>query len=194
MSNPPSTYAPIPYFSGIIYNPTDFIENSTTAVLTYAEALKLFLQKNTPIPLLYSPNNLTSETQLGYSIFDTITNTSALPSGVTSSVFTSNIALPTGVWLITYSIRIQSVAVMNGIALNLYGVDNINGTNLCYGQTNLTPSATTSIGGTGTFIIKSGVNGVNVYNINCYVAYTTGSASILTTGSFQSNVQRTRIA
>lgn len=294
MSNPPSVPAPNPYFSGIIYNPSDYISVSGDSALTYSQAIALFIQKtisdsvtgvtnfvnglttssvlaktisatcnlwtnatgeinigtlggrsalihigdgdnnlsgsgvhinnglntasnvqilngtgstgtinlgsatsttncNCPLRLIYSPTNLTATNQLGYSTFDTITNTTALPSGTTSSVFTSNVSLPTGVWLITYSIRIQSVAVMNGIALNLYGVDNINGVNLCYGQTNLTPSATTSIGGTGTFVIKSGVGGVNVYNINCYVAYTTGSPSILTTGSFQSNVQRTRI-
>ena len=103
MSNPPSTYAPTPYFPGIIYSPSDFIENSTTAVLTYAEALRLFLQKNTPIPLLYAPSALTSETQLGYSVTSTFTAV-AFVSG-TSTIIRSLQVPVTGVYLVTWQIQ-----------------------------------------------------------------------------------------
>ena len=105
MSNPPSTYAPIPYFSGIIYNPSDFIEYSTTAVLTYAEALKLFLQKNTPIPLLYAPSALTGETQLGYSVTSTF-GAVAFSSGPTTSTIIKSLQVSvTGMYLVTWEIQ-----------------------------------------------------------------------------------------
>ncbi len=45
MSNPPSVPAPNPYFSGIIYNPTDFLSVSGDSALTYSQAIALFIQK-----------------------------------------------------------------------------------------------------------------------------------------------------
>jgi len=45
MSNPPSVPAPNPYFSGIIYNPSDYISVSGDSALTYSQAIALFIQK-----------------------------------------------------------------------------------------------------------------------------------------------------
>jgi hypothetical protein len=45
MSNPPSVPAPNPYFSGIIYNPSDFLSISGDSALTYSQAIALFIQK-----------------------------------------------------------------------------------------------------------------------------------------------------
>jgi len=116
MSNPPSTYAPIPFFSGIIYNPTDFIENSTTAVLTYAEALKLFLEKNTPIPLNYLPSAITSEKQLGYKIAGTVGTTTLTVGNTYYNLFQAT--CPAGIYLITGNVYFNTPGGFAALTIN----------------------------------------------------------------------------
>jgi len=111
MSNPPASYKPSPYFSGIVYNPTDFINNSKTAVLTYTDALTLFLQKNTPIPLLYSPSNITTTSQLGYR-YQVVNATTATSSATVSTITQwASFTVPAGVWLYEAVLFINTVSV-----------------------------------------------------------------------------------
>ncbi len=115
MSNPPSSYKPSPYFSGIVYNPTDFINNSTTAVITYSQALALFLQKNTPITLSYSPSALTSTSSLGY--LKTVTGSASVLTGATPYDVCNTGSLPAGVWLITANFTFPNITAF----LTYYG-------------------------------------------------------------------------
>jgi hypothetical protein len=194
MSNPPSVYAPTPLFSGIIYNPSDFIENSTTAVLTYAEALKLFLQKNTPIPLNYLPSAITTTSQLGYTVNDTITGTT-IANGSATNAFSTAITLSTGVWLINYSLRLEPTS--GSSLITLYSTTAQDSTSVVYAQsslgfTNITANSGQGLCSNGSFVIKS--NGSTTYNVVAYALYTGGTSfGFVKTGSNPSLIQRTRI-
>jgi len=132
----------------------------------------------------------TANTQLGYTVFDTITNTGNITSFTAFNIFSSYVSLPAGVWLITFSVRIKSTVAMTIQSYNIYGVDNVGG--VAYGQTtNTYPSSTTDIGNTGTFVISS--SGSSTYNVTIFLGYTTGTASLNLAGAYSSNVQRTRI-
>ena len=295
MSNPPSSTKPNPYFSGIIYNPTDYISLSSSSYITYSQAASLFIQKtiadsvsgitnfvngittsniitkavsttcdlwvtstsgvinigtaggrsaiihigdgnsnlsgsavhinngtntvsgvnilngtgstgtiqlaasggaisaNCPLTLNYAPTLLTATSSLGYTTTDTITLTS-LTSGTAVNLFSSNISLPAGVWLITYSLRLSSATNITFSSTNIYGIDNVNGTSIVYGQQgNNYGSANTVYAFTGTFIIKATAGSITSYNISFYSIYTTGSPALVITGALCSNIQRTRI-
>jgi hypothetical protein len=167
---------------------------NATGTITLGSATKA-LTANVPLTINYLPTALTGTNMIGYSTTDAITFTSAFTSGSASNIFTSSISLPAGIWMITYSLRIESAVAMSGISYNSYGTDNVNGTSFPYGQIVTNPvNGTTIVGGTGTFIIKSGVGGITSYNVSVYIAFTGGSPSILRSGAFSSNVQRTRIA
>jgi len=198
MSNPPAVFAPSPNFTDIIYNPTDFIKNSSTAVLTYTDALKLFLQKNTPIPLLYSPSAITSTSQLGYTVRDDYTFTGIIPNSANQVLFTTDVALPTGVWLINYYIRIISVSSTIISSYNSFGNTNrLAATGQYYGgfgnPSNQTVTTVLPCASSGSFVIQSGVSSITQYNIQVYVVGVSGGSISLDTGTSKGYVIRTRI-
>jgi hypothetical protein len=171
---------------------------STAGLTTYA-----------PIKISYPPSNLTSDS-LGYHTLDFIMRTSvSLTSSTINYVFAMqpngsqvNMALPSGIWLITYKIGIRCLEGSASLtSCTVYGITNdvyIYGYGFISDNTPKTITTTAKNAYSGSFVINSrGTISENVdsYNIVIIPNYT-GQALILDqsqTGIYSSFVQRTRI-
>jgi hypothetical protein len=146
---------------------------------------------NRPLTVGYVPSAITNNTQIGYTVEDTI-NITTLTSG-NQFAFTTGVTLPAGVWLITASFRITGPSVV--VTDQNYGI-NIVGTvpTITYGQYLLTGSITASgLSYTGTGVVVS--NGTTAYNVQLYIVYSGGSLAVSpSSNSSGSNIRRTRIA
>jgi hypothetical protein len=132
----------------------------------------------------------TASTMLGFTLYDTISYITTIPAYSAINLFSSYVSLPAGVWLITYSLRIESGVAMTIQSYNTYGLDNFGA--IAYGQfTNTYDSPQTAIGSSGSFVINS--SGSSTYNIALFFGYTTGTPTFNLAGFFSSYVQRTRI-
>ena len=153
MSNPPSSTKPNPYFSGIIYNPTDYVSLSSSSYITYAQAASLFIQKT---------------------IADSVSGITNFVNGITtSSILAKTISTTCNLWtnatgeifIGTYSGRSAIIHIGDGNS-NLSGsaVHINNGTN--------TASNVNILNGTGsTGIINLG-SSTSTTNCNCPLTLT----------------------
>jgi hypothetical protein len=173
MSNPPSSYKPNPYFSGITYNATDFINNSKTALITYTDALTLFLQKNTPIPLNYLPSAITGTNQLGYKITPTFATTSLVAAAPTNI---AQATCPAGIYLITANVYFNFPAGYSILSINTSVAVDTN----CYVTSNYGTGSCIQI----SRVVNSNIDGTQTWIL---VAQTAGATTV---GSVRFNVYR----
>ena len=137
----------------------------------------------------------TVNTQLGFVVVETI-NATTIATSTTTNAFTTNVTLPSGIWLINYSLRLEPTAGTSVItSFFTYGKDNA-GTPVIYGQSALTGSfsAVTGTGlcTNGSFVISS--SGTTTYNIPMFVTYTGGTSfGVVKTGTNPSIITRTRV-
>jgi len=170
---------------------------STVGLTTYA-----------PITLSYPPSDLTSNS-LGYHTFDPITRLSAnLTSNTNNYVFASqsngsqqDLALLSGIWLITYKIGIQcSLGSASLTSCTVYGITNdvpTYGYGFISDNTPKTITTTAKNAYSGSFVINSrGSTSENIHSYNIVIIpIYTGQAPILdrSSGIYSTFVQRTRI-
>ena len=150
---------------------------------------------NRPLTIGYSPTAITTDTQIGYTVKDTIV-ASAVTSGLFTDLFTP-ITLPAGVWLVTYSIRFASTSattVTDAFAFSNTG--NPAGTNPLQISGFTYPIITTggcSLVLGGTFVVTS--TGSTTYTVQFVFNYTGSAVSLFSdTTPFGSSVRRVRIA
>jgi hypothetical protein len=145
-----------------------------------------------PLTIGYSPSQITNLNQIGYTTEDPINGDTISDGG--RSLFSSNVTLPAGVWLITYSLRFGLFQSMN--VLNTFIYDAINGTGVPYGQYYIYNRVTgVSLACSGTGVLTS--NGSLGYNIMCYTSLDASVGSYLLpqkSGNYRTVVTRTRIA
>jgi hypothetical protein len=149
---------------------------------------------NSPLTVGYVPSAITTTSQIGYTVKDTIGATSMV-SGVDTNSF-GPITLPAGVWLITYSFRFLSAG---SSILTQYFIYNNNGsiysTVPLHIQCNTTTQylASNGIGLSGSYYIVS--DGTTTYTLTLNLIYTGSAMSIQSdTTAFGSSVRRVRIA
>jgi hypothetical protein len=150
---------------------------------------------NRPLVLGYAPSALMSSNMLGHTTTDTITLTGTIPSATLSSLF-SDLTLPVGVWLITYSVRYRSAGTSTITAYYIWGQDSITVQNPPKAVNATNTTFITSVDGfanTGTFVVSS--TGTTTYVVRIYMAYSGSDMRIdLGTPDFGSVITRTRIA
>lgn len=170
---------------------------STTNILgtTNIGSTSKVLTINAPMVVGYATSALTLPTQIGYTVYDTITLTGTIPSNANRYFFgAGGKVLPSGVWLIQFTTRARSAGTSTFTRYFTWGEDSITGTNPLSAMTSL--SSTTVIDSEGlstcgAFTVTS--TGTTTYNIVIYFVYT-GSAISFDAGTFGSTVKRTRLA
>jgi hypothetical protein len=135
---------------------------------------------------------------LGYTTRDDYTFTGNFPSGANQVLFSSDVALPTGVWLINYYIRIISASSTTIGSYNSFGNTNqLATTGQYYGgvsyPSSQTITTTLPVASSGSFVIQSGVSNNIQYNIQVYINAIVGGTLKLETGTNKGYVIRTRI-
>ena len=180
------------------------IGNSTCAVNINSSALSLgtstkTLTVQTPVTINYTPTVLTATNMIGYTTRDDYTFTGTIPNSANQVLFTTDVALPTGVWLINYYIRIISASSTVISSYNSFGNTNRLGvTGQYYGGCgvagNQTVTTALPCASSGSFVIQSGVSSITQYNIQVYIVGVSGGALSLDTGTAKGYCIRTRIA
>jgi hypothetical protein len=150
---------------------------------------------NNPLTVGYAPSAITTNTQIGYTVSDTIDFTGAYTSSVAGTFFTTYKTLPAGVWLIQFSTRVRSTASSTLTRWFFWGENSVD--NVSPVQAFTSSSATTvidaeGISAAGTFTVTS--DGTVGYNIVAYFAYTGSAVNIDKAAGYASSVKRTRIA
>ena len=167
MSNPPSVFAPSPNFTGIIYNPTDFIKNSTS-VLTYAQATALFIQKT---------------------ISDSVTGITNFVNGLTtSSILAKTIAATCNLWTnATGEIFIGTLGGRSALIHIGDGDSNLAGSGVHINNGLNTASNVQILNGTGsTGTINLG-SSTSTTNCNCPLTLTYAPSLLTATGDIGYN-------
>jgi hypothetical protein len=150
---------------------------------------------NNPLTVGYVPSAITTTSQIGYTVADTIDFTGAYTSSTAGTFFTGYKTLPAGVWLIQFSSRVRSAGISTLTRWYFWGENSVDGSAPIQAYTS--SSATTVIdteglSAAGTFTVTS--NGSGGYNIFAYFVYTGSAVNIDKSAGFGSNVKRTRIA
>jgi hypothetical protein len=150
---------------------------------------------NRPLTIGYAPSAITTTSQIGYTVADTIDFTGAYTSSTAGTFFTNYKTLPAGVWLIQFSSRVRSAGTSTLTRWYFWGENSVDGSAPINAYTS--SSATTVIdneglSAAGTFTVTS--NGSVGYNIFAYFVYSGSAVNIDKSAGFGSNVKRTRIA
>jgi hypothetical protein len=150
---------------------------------------------NRPLTIGYAPSAITTTSQIGYTVRDTIDFTGAYTSSTAGTFFTSYKTLPAGVWLIQFSSRVRSAGTSTLTRWYFWGENSVDGSAPINAYTS--SSATTVIdneglSAAGTFTVTS--DGSVGYNIFAYFVYSGSAVNIDKSAGFGSNVKRTRIA
>jgi hypothetical protein len=180
------------------------IGNSTCAVSINSSALDLgtatkTMTVQTPISINYTPTVLSATGMIGYTTRDDYTFTGTIPNSANQVLFSTDVSLPTGVWLINYYIRIISASSTIISSYNSFGNTNRLGvTGQYYGGCGVASTQTVTgalpCASSGSFVIQSGVSSITQYNIQVYIVGVSGGALSLDTGTSKGYVIRTRIA
>jgi len=147
----------------------------------------------TPIRVGYTPSTLTSNTMIGYTVEDSITATNIV-NATNYNAFITNVTLPAGVWLISYSFKITGSASITMTELYSAGLDSANGDAKAYAQNINGATVTSTLFGTsGTFAVSS--TGTTGYNIRIFSRFSGGTLTVDNSSvTFKSLIRRTRIA
>jgi hypothetical protein len=171
------------------------VGNNTTISGTNVNLGATSLNINSPLTIGYAPSAITTTSQIGYTVADTIDFTGAYTSSTVGTFFTSYKTLPAGVWLIQFSSRVRSAGTSTLTRWFFWGQNSVDGSTPVQAYTS--SSATTVIDGEGlsaggTFTVTS--DGSVGYNIFAFFAYSGSAVNIDKSAGFGSNVKRTRIA
>ena len=133
---------------------------------------------------------------MGSTVVDAVT-ASTIASSTATGAFTSAVTLPAGVWLISYSLRLEPTSGTTNITLYAITIQDSN--NVVMGQSSSCLAAGFIVNvGAGLCANGSGVytsDGTLTYNVNAFVTYTGGTSfGFLKTGIYACRITRTRIA
>jgi hypothetical protein len=105
----------------------------------------------------------------------------------------TNVTLPAGVWLITFSLVAESTTTSTITRYAVYGFDSVTSPAQAHTlDTTTRVISTDGLSSTGSFTVSS--SGTTYYNVACNITYSGGSMTFKTSGTFFSVVKRTRIA
>lgn len=150
---------------------------------------------NSPLTVGYAPSAITASTQIGYTTTDAITFSGTISNATNTPMFSGSITLPTGVWLIQFTLRVRSSGSSTTTRYFFWGEDSITGSTPVRAMTS--SSDTVGVDGegltaNGCFTVSS--TGSTTYNLYIYLVYSGSFIYLDTAASFGSNVKRTRIA